>query len=30
MTDLADGETFAMQGSGAKPYVLKNLSLIHI
>jgi DNA ligase-1 len=24
MTDLADGETFAMQGSGAKPYVLKN------
>src|SRR5262245_61120536 len=24
MPDLADGETFEMQGSGAKPYVLKN------
>src|SRR6201989_551140 len=24
MPDLADGETFLMQGSGSKPYVLKN------
>jgi len=24
MPDLADGETFEMQGSGSKPYVLKN------
>lgn len=24
MTDLADGATFEMQGSGAKPYLLKN------
>src|ERR1700683_2535389 len=24
MPDLKDGETFEMQGSGAKPYVLKN------
>lgn len=24
MTDLEDGQTFEMQGSGAKPYVLKN------
>src|SRR5688572_20583293 len=24
MPDLADGETFEMQGSGARPYVLKN------
>src|SRR5262245_63190802 len=24
MPDLADGETFLMQGSGAKPYELKN------
>jgi DNA ligase-1 len=24
MPDLADGETFSMQGSGAKPYELKN------
>jgi DNA ligase 1 len=24
MPDLADGETFPMQGSGAKPYILKN------
>src|SRR4029077_16173722 len=25
MPDLKDGETFEMQGSGAKPYVLKNV-----
>ena len=25
MADLADGETFKMQGSGSKPYVLKNV-----
>src|SRR5258708_33799080 len=24
MQDLADGQTFQMQGSGSKPYVLKN------
>src|SRR2546428_14076238 len=24
MPDLQDGETFEMQGSGSKPYVLKN------
>ena len=24
MPDLADGETFKMQGSGSKPYELKN------
>src|SRR6266851_5341715 len=24
MQDLKDGETFEMQGSGAKPYILKN------
>src|SRR5881409_3046901 len=24
MSDLQDGKTFEMQGSGAKPYVLKN------
>src|SRR5437763_8360254 len=25
MPDLKDGETFEMQGSGSKPYVLKNV-----
>ena len=29
MTDLADGATFEMQGSGAKPYVLKNIGGVY-
>ncbi len=29
MTDLADGATFEMQGSGAKPYVLKNVGGVY-
>jgi DNA ligase-1 len=29
MADLADGETFAMQGSGAKPYELKNVGGVY-
>ena len=29
MTDLADGETFEMQGSGSKPYVLKNVGGVY-
>src|SRR4051812_2030638 len=29
MPDLADGETFLMQGSGAKPYELKNVGGVY-
>ena len=29
MADLADGETFLMQGSGAKPYELKNVGGVY-
>ena len=29
MTDLADGATFEMQGSGAKPYILKNIGGVY-
>ena len=29
MTDLADGASFEMQGSGAKPYVLKNIGGVY-
>jgi DNA ligase-1 len=29
MPDLADGETFEMQGSGSKPYVLKNVGGVY-
>jgi len=29
MTDLADGATFEMQGSGSKPYVLKNIGGVY-
>src|SRR3954463_9068914 len=29
MPDLNDGETFEMQGSGAKPYVLKNVGGVY-
>jgi len=29
MPDLADGETFLMQGSGAKPYELKNIGGVY-
>jgi DNA ligase-1 len=29
MPDLKDGETFEMQGSGAKPYVLKNVGGVY-
>ncbi len=29
MTDLADGETVEMQGSGSKPYVLKNIGGVY-
>ncbi|MBA3546457.1 MAG: DNA ligase [Nannocystis sp.] len=29
MQDLADGETFEMQGSGSKPYVLKNIGGVY-
>src|SRR3954470_21852159 len=29
MPDLADGETFEMKGSGAKPYILKNVGGVY-
>src|SRR5438093_2943326 len=29
MTDLRDGETIEMKGSGAKPYVLKNIGGVY-
>src|SRR5437867_12741398 len=29
MPDLKDGETFEMQGSGARPYVLKNVGGVY-
>src|SRR5512137_877373 len=29
MADLPDGESIAMQGSGAKPYILKNLGGVY-
>src|SRR5947208_6742457 len=29
MPDLQDGETFEMQGSGSKPYVLKNIGGVY-
>src|SRR5881394_397940 len=29
MPDLADGETFLMQGSGSKPYLLKNVGGVY-
>src|SRR5947209_9592798 len=29
MPDLADGESFLMQGSGKKPYVLKNIAGVY-
>lgn len=30
MPDLKDGATFPMQGSGAKPYILKNTGDLRI
>ena len=29
MTDLRDGESVEMQGSGAKPYILKNVGGVY-
>jgi DNA ligase-1 len=29
MADLQDGESLEMQGSGAKPYVLKNVGGVY-
>ena len=29
MTDLADGASLEVQGSGAKPYVLKNIGGVY-